>query len=109
MAVPCPRLEWPPFLEEGGPPEDPSILLTGTARIGGTAVAVVAIRISPGRTRMPDYRQDVPAAAYEAAALETILDELEYLAQEIGAVMAGGEPGLVQLATGPYVMGVLPA
>lgn len=109
MTVPCPTLEWPPFLEECGPAEDPSILLTGTARIGGTSVAVVAIRITPGRTRVPDYRRGVPTAAYETGALETILEELDYLAQEVGAVTASAEPGIVRLATGTYVMGVLPA
>jgi hypothetical protein len=109
MAVPCPTLEWPHFLEECGPVEDPSILLTGTARIGGISVAVVAIRISHGRTRIPDYRDGVPAGAYETAALETILEELDYLAQEVGAMTASSESGIVRLATGTYVMGVLPA
>lgn len=108
MAVPSPTLEWPPFLEEGGPAEDPAILLTGTARIGSTAVAVVAIRIHPGRARVPDYRPDVPTQAYETGALETILEELDYLAQEVSAVTASAEPGIVHLATGSYVMGVLP-
>ncbi len=108
MAVPCPQLEWPHFLEECGPAEDPSILLTGTARLGGTSVAVVAIRIALGRTRVPDYRPDVPEAAYETSALETILEELDYLAQEIGTVTARTETGIVRLATGTYVMGMLP-
>jgi hypothetical protein len=108
MAVSCPPLEWPPFLEEGGPAEDPSIVLTGTARIGGTSVAVVAIRIAAGRTRVPDYRPDVPEAAYEAGALETILEELDYLAQQVGALTAPAETGIVRLATGTYVMGMLP-
>jgi hypothetical protein len=108
MAVPCPPLEWPPFLEECGPAEDPSILLTGRARIGGASAAVVAVRIAPGRARVPDYREGVPDAAYETSQLETILEELECLAQEIGAAPATMEAGMVQLATGTYVMGVLP-
>jgi hypothetical protein len=109
MAVACPQVEWPPFLEESGPAEDPSILLTARARIGDASAAVVAVRIAPGRTRVPDYRADVPDAAYETGQLETILEELECLAQEVGARPTTAEAGMVRLATGTYVMGVLPA
>jgi len=109
VTVPCPTVEWPSFLEECGPAEDPSILLRGTARIGGTRVAVVAIRIKPELRRAPDYRQDVPSAAYETGALDTMLEEFEYLTDELTVVAGGAGRSIVRLQTGPYVMGVLPA
>ena len=109
MTVECPALEWPRVLEECGPAEDPTILLMGTARIGGTPVAVVAIRVKPELRRAPDYRQGVPSAAYETGALETILDELEYLTDEVGVVTGSAERSIVRLPTGPYVIGMVPA
>jgi hypothetical protein len=109
MAVSCPALEWPNYLDECGPAEDPTILLSGTARIGGTPVAVVAIRINPGLRRCPDYRKDLPAAVYETGALEAILEELEYMTEELSVVTGSGERSIVDLAEGRYAMWVLPA
>ncbi len=109
MAVQCPALEWPSFLEECGPAEDPSIVLKGTARIGGTPSAVVAIRIKPDLRRAPDYKSGVPADVYQVDALETILDELDYLVNEIGAITGSMERRVVRLSTGVYVLWLLPS
>lgn len=109
MAVQCPPLAWPSVLEESGPDEDPSILLTGTARIGATPVAVVAIRINSKFRGAPDYKDTLPAAVYETGALETILEELEYLTEEVSVLTGSAERSVVELDGGPYVMWVLPA
>jgi hypothetical protein len=63
MAVKCPALEWPGTLEERGPSEDPSILLTGTARLGGTPVAIMAVRINAEFRPLPDYKSGPPDGA----------------------------------------------
>jgi hypothetical protein len=107
MAVQCPALEWPSFLEERGPVEDPSIVLRGTARIGGTPAAVVAIRIKPDLIRAPDYKNGVPADVYQVDALETIVDELDYLVDEIGVVTGSMERRVVRLSTGVYLLWLL--
>jgi hypothetical protein len=109
MAVACPPVEWPKLLEEQGPAEDPGIVLKGTARIGGAPVEIVAIRVDLERRRMPDYRSDVPRAAYETAALETTLEELECVTQELSALTGVAERSIVRFATGSYVLFVLPA
>jgi hypothetical protein len=107
MAVQCPALEWPSFLEERGPVEDPSIVLRGTARIDGTPAAVVAIRIKPDLKRAPDYKNGVPADVYQVDALETIVDELDYLVDEIGVVTGSMERRVVHLSTGVYLLWLL--
>jgi hypothetical protein len=109
MTVACPSIEWPRFLEECGPAEDADIVLKGTAHIGATPLEVIAIRIDPRLRRAPDYRPDVPEAAYQTAALETTLEELEYLTEELAAVTGAAERSLVRLPAGDYVMWVLPA
>jgi hypothetical protein len=109
MAIACPALEWPSSLEERGPVEDPSIVLKGTARIGGAPAAVVAIRIKPDLRRAPDYKKGVAANVYQADALETILDELDYLVDEIGVITGGMERRVVRLSTGVYVLWLLPS
>jgi hypothetical protein len=109
MAIQCPALEWPTSLEERGPVEDPSIVLRGTARIGGTPAAVVAIRIKSDRRRAPDYKVGVPAAVYQVDALETIVDELDYLVDEIGVIAGSMARSLIHLSTGDYVLWLLPS
>lgn len=109
MAVACPPIEWPGFLEEKGPAEDPEIVLKGTVRIGGAPLEVVAIRVDLDRRRVPDYKRGVPMAAYEAAALETTLEELEYVTEALGALTGAAARSVVRLATGSYVFCVLPA
>jgi hypothetical protein len=109
MAVACPPVEWPKFLEEQGPAEDPEIVLKGTARVGGAPVEIVAIRVDLERRRMPDYKSGVPRAAYDTGALETTLDELECIAQELSTLTGVAERSIVRFATGSYVLCVLPA
>lgn len=109
MAVRCPTVEWPNFLEECGPEEDPEIVLKGTAHIGTTPLEVIAIRIDPQLRRTPDYKPDVPEAAYNTAALEATLEELEYVTAELAAVTGAAERSIVHLPAGPYVVWMLPA
>lgn len=109
MMVACPSIEWPRFLEECGPAEDPGIVLKGRAHIGDTPLQVVAIRIAPELRRAPDYKRGVPQGAYRTAALETTLEELEYVTEELRSLTGAAERSLVLLPTGAYVLWLLPA
>ncbi|HUN45355.1 MAG TPA: hypothetical protein VMU85_02495 [Stellaceae bacterium] len=113
MPVPCPACRWPTALEERGPAEDPSILLTGTASIGDALLQVVAIRIDPTLRWALDYKRGVAAASYKAnalsATLETFLEESESIASELDELLGERRPSIVQLATGPYKVWILPA
>ena len=113
MSVECPPCRWPALLEERGPPEDPSILLTGTARIGNTALQIVAIRINPALRFAPDYRREVPEGSYQAndldEILETVLEEFEYVSSEFEELIEENRSTIVELATGRYVVCVIPA
>lgn len=113
MPVQCPSCQWPSSFMECGPAEDPSILLSGTARIAQAAVQIVAIRTSRGSGRVPDYRSDVPRACYQAnglaGLLEQMLEDFEYLATEVSEIFGDGVSELVELATGTYKVVVLPS
>jgi hypothetical protein len=112
MPVQCPSCQWPSSFLECGPAEDPSILLSGTARIAQAAVQIVAIRTSRESGRLPDYRSDVPRACYHAnglaGLLEQMLEDFEYLATEASEILGDGASELVELATGGYKVVVLP-
>lgn len=113
--MPIRRLEWqwPEALEERGPAQDPSILLTGSARIGQVPVQVVAVRINPELVGVPDYRPDVDEARYRKGALatllETILDESEYLVSELEELLGKARSSIVPLEQGSYLVWVIPA
>jgi hypothetical protein len=109
MAVKCPTIEWPNSLDVCGPEQDPEIVLKGIAHIGPTPLQVIAIRIDPQLRRTPDYKPDVPEAAYHTAALETMLEEFEYLTEELAEVTGAAERSFVHLPAGAYVIWVLPA
>lgn len=109
MAVQCPAIEWPNFLDACGPQQDPDIVLKGTVYIGATPLQIVAIRIDPQRRRTPDYKPDVPEAAYCTAALETTLDEFEYVTEQLAEMTGAAERSIVYLPTGPYVICIVPA
>lgn len=112
MSVPCPSCQWPAVLEERGPPEDPSILLTGKARIGDATVQVIAIRVDPTLRWTLDYKHDVAEGSYQAkglsATLETFLEESKSTASEFGELLGESRPSIVELATGPYRIWVMP-
>jgi hypothetical protein len=113
MPILCPNCRWPAELDERGPAEDPAILLTGTAYLGSTPLQIVAIRIDPTSGRVPDYKPDVPAAAYAGSqvdvALSVLLDEFEYVVNELGDVLGEGQPSTVALPSGAYRLCALPA
>jgi hypothetical protein len=106
VPVPCPPFMWPDALVERGPPEDPSILLTGAAGIGNAAALIVAIRISRKMRWDPDFQPGLAGEIYQAnrldEVLETILEELEVVASELEEVLDEGDADAVELATGTY-------
>ena len=112
MSIPFPPCVWPATLDERGPKEDPSILLTGTAKIGNAPARIIAIRISRTLRRTPDYRQDVPAGIYGVndldAGLETFLENAEDLTEELSDVLGEHVPSIVQLEPGAYMLWILP-
>jgi hypothetical protein len=101
MTVRCPPIIWPTELEEAGPPEDPTILLAGSADIAGRVHHVMAIRVKPHLRLQPDVRDDVPSQAYEEALLYSRLDELSCLADTRTLTS-------IQLDAGTYVIWVMP-
>ena len=113
MPVPCPPCRWPSALKEGGPPEDPSVLLTGAASIGDTVLQIVAIRIDPTLRWALDYKRGVAAASYEMNALdrtlETFLEEAESISSELDELLGERRPSILRLATGNYKVWILPA
>jgi hypothetical protein len=102
MSVPSLQVQWPSTLEESGPAEDPSIVLSGTAQVGSTPFRITAIRVEPRLRFMPDYKADLGDAVYEREVLETLLEEL-------GEVANTDNPQTLELATGVYVMWMAPA
>ena len=61
MPIACPPCAWPATLDAVGPEEDPSILLMGSAEIGGSSACIIAIRISRMPSRPGEDRQGAPA------------------------------------------------
>lgn len=113
MPVECPPCQWPTALEERGPAEDPALLLTGTARIGDAEVQIVAIRVDPTLRWTPDYKREVAEDSYRAngldAVLETTLEEFETVATALGDLLGESRSSIVDLATGPYRIWLMPA
>lgn len=112
MSVQCPACQWPIFLDERGPPGDPSILLTGTAHVAGVQTKIIAVRVNADLEAAADYRSDVPRAQYHErgydTVLDTILDEFEYVAAELGDLLGEGHSNIVELATGRYQLWIIP-
>jgi hypothetical protein len=112
MSIPFPRCAWPATLDERGPTEDPSIVLTGTAEIGDALARIIAIRISRKLRSTPDYRRDVPAGIYCRnnldSGLEAFLENAEDLTAELSDALGGHVPSIVQLEPGAYMLWILP-
>lgn len=106
MTIACPVLEWPTELEERGPPEDPTILLTGRVRLGGAELRLVAIRVDPALRWTPDYRRDVPDGNYTAdglgEALEGVLEELGCVVEQLAEVLGEEAQAVVMVAGQRY-------
>ena len=105
MAIECPSCLWPTVLEERGPSDDPSILLTGTGRIGETPIQIVAIRINPTLRSTLDCKPDLENSDQSNdlnSALGAILEELEYASAELAGVLGEDHPATVELASGSY-------
>jgi hypothetical protein len=112
MPVQSPSCQWPETLHEQGPPEDPSILLGGQARIGEVEVRIVAIRVDPERVGTPGYRAGVAAAAYQAdeleVVLEAVLDDNEYIGSDLERWLGERRQSIVELPTGSYLILMVP-
>ncbi len=100
MPIRLPEPRWPSELLEQGPPEDPSILLSGAAEIGKAPYRVLAVRLNPN-TLAVDYRADLNEDIYADYEVESMLDELTVLDDIDKSV-------LVPIAGGHYVVWMLP-
>lgn len=113
MTTACPPCKWPTSLEEQGPREDPSILLTGIVYVGDAKIKIIAIRVNLDRRAMPDYRPDVPIARYQDGGydsiLDGILDEFEEIAAQLGELFGEEHTNIVHLPMGSYQIWVVPA
>lgn len=78
MPVKRPVPGWPEERLEAGPTEDPLILLSGQAHVGGAPYRVVAVRMNPV-TLAVDYRYDVGEEVHADYQLENTLEELTFL------------------------------
>jgi hypothetical protein len=94
MSISCPPIQWPTTLVETGPPEDPALLLAGTAYVGSIPFRVTAVRVEPRLKFMPDCKSDEVDPAY--------CRRLECLLEELAEVADSDHPPTVELETGTY-------
>jgi hypothetical protein len=113
MQVEFPSCQWPAVLDKRGPLEDPSILFTGAARIGDIALQVIAIRVKPALRWTPDYKASIPEDRYQVSnldsAMETFLEEFEYIVSDFEELLGEFRPSILDLETGPYMVWVVPS
>ena len=102
MPIPFPTAQWPAELTEAGPDADPSILLSGSAKIGDAHHHVLAVRVSRSNLQV-DFRPDLDEEeTYAGFLLEEMLEELEFFDEF-------DRSALVSLTSGDYVMWMTPA
>jgi hypothetical protein len=101
MDVHVPELQWPRHLQESGPKQDPSILLSGTARIGACRYFVYALRINL-TTLEADFRDDVDEWIYTDYRLDVMLEELLFLSDF-------DRTAAVPLDSGSYLFWMVPS
>jgi hypothetical protein len=77
MSIALSSIRWPAVLNEEGPTQDPTIVLTGSAEIAGVPFTVKALRMRPN-LRTPDYRPDLSETVYEAS-IDGMVDDIEDL------------------------------
>ncbi len=100
MPVQFPVPEWPAELTADGPPEDPLILLSGSARIGQARHQILAVRVN-ANTLAVDFRADLDEGIYADHQLEDMFDELTSL-NDID------KTALVPVGRGHYVIWMMP-
>ena len=100
MPIPLPQTTWPSELSEEGPPQDPSVLLSGMANIGPAPHRVLAVRINP-TTLGVDYRPDLDEEVYAEYQLDDLVDDLTFLDDLDASV-------LVPMGNGDYVIWMMP-
>lgn len=112
MTIQSPPCEWPSVLDERGPSEDPSILLTGAAHIGNVEVQIVAIRVPRMTRQTPDFKRGIDEDSYDqgglAEFLEVTLESLDSVAADLAELLDGRESSAMELATGHYRVWVMP-
>jgi hypothetical protein len=101
MTVPLPIQEWPSELLSVGPEQDRSIMLRGPVVIGSAKFMLTAVRVDPIGLG-PDYRSEIQQHVYDDYELTAMLDMVLELIDL-------GEPSILQLKTGRYVMWMLPS
>jgi hypothetical protein len=106
MPVQFPLYQLPAVLDECGPAEDPTILLTGIVRIGDSAIRLVAVRIDTTLRSAPDFKSGVDQSRYQENGLEDVLEatleEMEFVASEFSELLGESGPSIVQLPDGAY-------
>jgi hypothetical protein len=100
MSAQLPLINWPKELREAGPVGDPSILLTGEAKIGARTYVVSAIRVNDYRSGA-DYRDVVSPWRYEKK-IGNAVNIMEFL-------MDTYHLPLLTLEGGPYLLWMTPA
>jgi hypothetical protein len=100
MPIPAPKMRWPTELHERGPDGDRRIMLVGHAEVAGKEFKVTALRVDKGR-REPDFRDDIPASAYEVS-MSGMLDDVEDLVDSM-------EPELVVIDGADYLLWMVPS
>jgi hypothetical protein len=78
MEVHVPELQWPQYLQESGPAQDPSILLSGISQLGACRYFVYALRMDLTNLEA-DFRDDVDESIYADYRLDVMLEELLFL------------------------------
>jgi pimeloyl-ACP methyl ester carboxylesterase len=99
MRIPAPKIEWPPEFATEGPDQDPTIMLSGHARIADVGFRIIALRMRKG-FRSPDYREDVPDSAYQEV-LERMVDDIEDLIDSLA-------PCLITIDNAEYLLWMVP-
>lgn len=92
MPVQLPVPDWPSELFEAGPPEDPFILLSGSATVGSAPYRILAIRINPTSLAI-DYRINLGDDIYDTLQLEDMLEGLTLLDDIDRSVLILNEQG----------------
>ncbi|HEX3983128.1 MAG TPA: hypothetical protein VHX12_05485 [Acidisoma sp.] len=100
MEFPVPRLTWPRHLQQSGPEQDPSILLSGTSEIGGGRYLVFALRVDLDSLEA-DFRSDLDESVYADLRLDVMLEELMFFADF-------DRTAVVPLQGGHYIFWMVP-
>ena len=94
MPIPAPIMRWPTELDEQGPDGDCAIM------VASKMFKVTALRVGKGSWE-PDFRDDIPATAYEVS-MNGMVDDVEDLIDSI-------EPELIVINGAHYLLRMVPS